>query len=100
MSVSLPPLSCVLSFALFSALFPKSAELTPPSDVDVSYVDYAVVNIGQLYNMVNVQDIANLNDGYLIGTTIQLEDDFIKKYVEWFISSGTLPTAVQDLIIS
>lgn len=74
--------------------------ITPPSDVDVMYVEYAVVNVGQLYNMVNVQDIANLNDGYLIGTTIHLEDDFIKKYVQWFISSGTLPSAVQDLIIS
>lgn len=74
--------------------------ITPPSDVDVSYVDYSVVNVEQLYNMVNVQDIANLNDGYLIGTTIHLEDDFIKKYIQWFISNGTLPTAVQDLIIS
>ena len=74
--------------------------ITPPSDVEVMYVEYAVVNVGQLYNMVNVQDIANLNDGYLIGTTMHLEDDFIKKYVQWFISNGTLPSAVQDLIIS
>ena len=74
--------------------------ITPPSDVEVMYVEYAVVNVGQLYNMVNVQDIADLNDGYLIGTTMHLEDDFIKKYVQWFISNGTLPSAVQDLIIS
>ena len=74
--------------------------ITPPSDVDVSYVDYSVVNVEQLYLMVNIADIASLHNGLLIGTTMHLEDDFIKKYVQWFISNGTLPTAVQDLIIS
>lgn len=91
------PLSVLVGGNIFQN---RGDYITPPSDTDVSYVEYQVVNVEQLYLMVNVADISSLHNGYLIGTTIHLEDDFIKKYVQWFISNGTLPTAVQDLIIS